>query len=433
MKFGKLRIFSAFLLMVFTFSGCLKDSCTSTRVYKVYKPIYKKMSEVREMIEVSSPREMESTGRIFVRKDHLFVNEKGAGVHVVNISNPASPVHETFLTIPGNLNMATFGNYLYCDNFVDLVVFDISDFGAIKLVGSKKNVFPENVLVNEHSGFWERDIDTTQGVVIDWTEEEVEVDCSDNSVFDDGLRLYSADEAAPSVDGNSGSGQGGSMARFTILSGMLYVLDLGGDMRLFELSSPESPEFFDKLHISVDIETIFPYSRNGKKFLFMGAANGMYIYNNDNPKAPEFESNFLHIESCDPVVAEDDDTVAYVTLRSGTNCGGNTNELQVVKIKDLTQPSLISTYAMNNPHGLGIDAGLLFICDGDAGLKVYDVSKSIDDIEKRQKAHLADFFAYDVIPYKGLLILSSQDGFRLIDYTDQNNIKEVGSISKMGL
>lgn len=381
------------------------------------------------MIEVSQPRTMESTGRVFVRNEYLFVNEKGAGIHVVNISNPSNPVREAFLTIPGNMNMVTYGDYLYCDNFVDLAVFDISNIAAIRYLGPEKNVFPTNVSVNENTGFWEGQVDTSQGVAIDWTEEEIEVDCSDNSIFDN-ERAFTT-QNSPSNDGvGGGSGVGGSMAKFTVVSNTMYVLDLSGNMRLFELTSPESPKLIEQVFISRDIETIFPYRRNGDEFLFMGAANGMFIYNNENPSLPEFESNFLHVESCDPVVAADDDTVAYVTLRSGNSCGGGTDELQLVNIKDLKAPSLISQYEMHNPHGLGVDAGLLFICDGDEGLKVYDIEDSIDDIDQRQKAHLPNFFAYDVIPYNGLLILSSDDGFRLIDYTNKDDIKEVGSITK---
>ena len=69
-----------------------------------------------------------------------------------------------------------------------------------------------------------------------------------------------------------------------------------------------------------------------------------------------------------------DDTLAYVTLRTGTNCGGNLNTLDVVNIKDINSPKLVMSYGLTNPHGLGKDGDLLFICDGTAGLKVYDAS-----------------------------------------------------------
>ena len=60
---------------------------------------------------------------------------------------------------------------------------------------------------------------------------------------------------------------------------------------------------------------------------------------------------FNHARSCDPVVV--DDTLAYITLRTGTNCGGNLNVLDVVNIKNINKPVTVMSYAMTNPHGLG--------------------------------------------------------------------------------
>jgi len=37
-------------------------------------------------------------------------------------------------------------------------------------------------------------------------------------------------------------------------------------------------------------------------------------------------------------------------LRSGTECQGFANQLDVVDISDLSNPSLLKTYPMDNPH-----------------------------------------------------------------------------------
>ena len=63
-----------------------------------------------------------------------------------------------------------------------------------------------------------------------------------------------------------------------------------------------------------------------------------------------------------PVVVEGD--YAYVTLRTGSNCGGSLNQLDVVNIKNIEFPILEASYNFTNPHGLGIDNGTLFLCDG---------------------------------------------------------------------
>ena len=98
----------------------------------------------------------------------------------------------------------------------------------------------------------------------------------------------------------------------------------------------------------------------------------MYIYNISNGNNPVKESQFLHVQSCDPVIA--DEKYAYVTLRTGTTCNGVNNRLEILDIANINSPSLVKTYEMTNPHGLSKDGNLLFVCDGANGLKVYNAS-----------------------------------------------------------
>ncbi len=145
----------------------------------------------------------------------------------------------------------------------------------------------------------------------------------------------------------------------------------------------------------------------------------MLVYGLSNPGLPNFISVFEHISSCDPVVVEGN--LAYVTLRSGTMCGGFTNQLDVVDISSIENPFLVKTYPMYNPHGLGIDNGTLFICDGDAGLKVYSTEDPMN-IHQHQLAHFNDIKTFDVIPLNGLLVLIGADGLYQYDYTDLENL-----------
>ena len=77
---------------------------------------------------------------------------------------------------------------------------------------------------------------------------------------------------------------------------------------------------------------------------------------------------------------------------------------------------------MESPYGLGIRNGTLFVCDGDAGLKVYDASDP-EAIDQNQLAHFTDISAFDVIPLYNVLLLIGQDGFYQYDYSDVTDIK----------
>jgi len=162
-----------------------------------------------------------------------------------------------------------------------------------------------------------------------------------------------------------------------------------------------------------------------EKNMFLGTTTGMVIYDISNPTSPVSQSFFRHARSCDPVIV--DDTLAYVTLRTGTSCGGNLNTLDVVNIKNINSPKMVMTYGLNNPHGLGKDGDLLFICDGSAGLKVYDASDP-----KQITSHLIYTYpnikAYDVIPIGNLLVLIGDDGLYQYNYSNIQNITLLSSI-----
>ena len=152
----------------------------------------------------------------------------------------------------------------------------------------------------------------------------------------------------------------------------------------------------------------------------------MYIYDNAQPESPTYISSFFHATSCDPVVAND--SMAYVTLRTGTTCQGVQNQLDVVNIRDVYSPTLAATYAMENPHGLGIDGRTMFLCEGEHGLKVFDITNT-HAIDQRLIAHFTDIHAFDVIPLNGTLIVIGDDGIYQYDYTDLTNIRLLSKLT----
>jgi hypothetical protein len=85
------------------------------------------------------------------------------------------------------------------------------------------------------------------------------------------------------------------------------------------------------------------------------------------------------------------------------------------------------TYPLTNPHGLGKDGDLLFICDGSAGLKIFDAADPRTITGHLIKAY-PGIHAYDVIPLNGILILIGADGLYQYDYTDLQNISHLSSI-----
>lgn len=221
------------------------------------------------------------------------------------------------------------------------------------------------------------------------------------------LILLTARCAEDSSPAESSTGQGGSMTRFAIQNDFLYVAN-HQNIEVFGLGGAT----FNKVgavSVGFGLETIFARG----EYLYLGANDAMYIYSIANPATPEFIFRYSHIESCDPVVVQGNR--AYVTLRSGTACNRGVNALEIIDISDPYNPELIANYPMVSPHGLGVSGKYLFLCEGGAGLKVFDLT---DEKNISQLVSRTDFFAYDVIATPSKITVTGEDGIFQFAYPE---------------
>ncbi len=223
------------------------------------------------------------------------------------------------------------------------------------------------------------------------------------------------------TDSSSGTGKGGSMARFAISGDYLYTLNKR-NLTVFDITHPNNPLPYASARVPFDVETLFSYGEH----LYIGAESGVYIYKKPTPSQNlEKVGEFTHVKSCDPVVVEDD--LAFVTLNSGNSCRLNSgnNALQILDVRNPTKPKLILNRNLIEPKGLGIDNGILFICDGIGGLKVFNVEKyNYNDTNETRvnlifdrNSSLSEIDCYDVIPHNNNLIISNGNDVRQFDYS----------------
>jgi hypothetical protein len=398
----------------FLMTSCIGDRCQEVYEYTAYEPIYIAPEELRQPIQSEPARLLEEPGKIYVYQDYLFINEKDKGIHVYDNSQPEAPQPVRFINIPGNRDMAVQNGILYADNYVDLVAINVSDPANPQHAGRTESVFP-------HLGE-----SAEQGILVRYEPTGVieEIPCDKNQamplVFDRGQTVLFASgsaqeavaDASGRADNSAGPGQGGSMARFTMAMGHLYVVD-DHSLHVFDLSAPTQPQKASTVELGWGIETIFPLEDK----LFIGANNGMHIYDNSNPKQPAYQSIFRHATACDPVFVDGD--IAYVTLRDGQACQTFTNQLDVVDVSDLTNPWLIKSFEMHNPHGLSKLGDALYICENTQGVKVFDAS-SAGRVGERLLARMPGFQAYDIITLAGreLALVIGEDGFFQFDISE---------------
>src|SRR5690606_34543907 len=202
------------LAVVAVFASC-RDQVEHTITYKTQVPVYLEVSVFRSMdVGVKPPKSMSETGKIYVYGDYLFINEPQKGIHIVDNHNPANPKNINFISVPGNVDMAVNSNILYADSYIDLLAFDISNIHDVKLVERVENVFPHMFFDAQRQTF----ITYKDTVITSVTTAEGR-DWITGGMWNSELAFASGDFSAPSY------GQGGSMARFTLMDGHLYAVD----------------------------------------------------------------------------------------------------------------------------------------------------------------------------------------------------------------
>ncbi|MDH5716279.1 MAG: hypothetical protein OEZ22_01425 [Spirochaetia bacterium] len=391
-------------------------------------PVYLSYDEYRTSISSEAPREIKYAGKIYVYANYILINEKYRGIHIIDYSDPASPQNISFINIPGNIDMAVKNNILYADSYIDLVVIDISNKQNIQILSRVNNIFPYKTYQKINDYIYEAEYygetDETKGVITEWKEEYSDPGFYSNEECDGYMIAESMDSGNPK-GGNTG--KAGSMARFNITGNnadgyYLYAVN-NESLKIININDPSNPVKENEISLGWGIETIFNY----QNMLFIGSQTGMKIYDISNKTLPVFLSEFAHVQSCDPVIVSG--IYAFVTLRGGTSCRNSINQLDLIDISDPTNPVLLKTYAMYNPHGLSKDNDILFIAEGEGGLKVFDVS--IPEDLKLIK-FVEGFHAYDIIATNNTAIVTGNNGLYLFDYSNTSNITLISQINATG-
>lgn len=396
------------------FTSCEKEE-EAGNVEMVAVPVTMSVADFRSSVYIQEPKEIEQAGKIYAYKDFVFVNDVNRGVHIIDNSSHESPQKIKYLKIPQNTDVAIKEDKLFANSGMDLVVFDISDINNIKQLDRVEDVF-ENYQPSTPQGaaFVDTEnLDFEKEVIIGFVLERRKIEMVRND-----RRMLAAESFNSRASGDASTGTGGSMARFNIKDKFLYVVG-NQALSVFNISDLSLPEHVGTEYVGWQIETIF----NQDDYLYLGSSSGMYIYSIEDPSRPEFVSMLQHVLGCDPVVVDGDE--AYVTIRGGNECGQSWSQLQVIDVADKRNPELLATYEMDSPYGLGVKDDLLFVCDGDSGLKIYDKTQSpgltLTD-------HFQDINTYDVIPLEEVLLMVGDNMLHQYTYAD-NKIRLISSFS----
>ncbi len=402
------------------YQGYCKSENLYTNQWIRELPIYQPYEEYLASITNEDDQKLVNAGKIYQIGTWKFVNEVDKGVHVYDNSDPTNPVYTTFITIPGNQDVAVKNNTLLADSYSNLLAIDFSDPENVTVLKDIKEM-----LTGRNKNGYEM-LHPDSGLIVDWKVDTIyEVSCWGNNMImvdyamDSGmgrLEMSSAEMNMLSSDVKSVNiGQGGSLARFALSEDYLYAVTQS-ELVTFLVTDETNPKYSSRTNIGWwGIETVYMK----EELLFVGSRDAMYIYDISNPSNPKQASRFSHVTSCDPVVVEGD--YAYVTLRTGSGCRMGDTELEIIDVSDIYRPILVETYEMENPSGLGIHEDNLYVCDGKAGLKVYDITNTPD----LDLINIVDTVnVMDLIVNSENLTLIGPAGMYQFDHTDPENLVE---------
>ncbi len=412
-----------FIGILFMFSACVKNKGSITMTYNKATAVYGDIDALRNTPLVSTSRNIENSGKIFVGDDFLLIGEKGEGIHVFDNSNTSAPVPVVFINLPYTEEFFVDGDIIYAESHYDFLKINIADIYNPKLMDRVSYAFGK--AIENDKG------DVLLGFSYEVVTESFELNSPEAEALAESNYLYYnymneliPQSSVPSSFAGSGSEIKGTLNKIAVHNNYIYVI---GSSTIYTFRDDMSDvTFIGESEIGNEMETIYSENNN----LFIGTKFSMIIASISNPSNPTYISEYNHPTSCDPVYPNGN--YAYVTLRTAdfSGCAGDENTLVVLDIANVSSPIEIDQITMDSPYGMALIGDRLFVGEGSNGLKIFDAYNpgALSVLSSNTSV-----LAYDVIAHPTLpnVILTTGDGGLQqyeIDYSDMS-MQLVSSIS----
>jgi hypothetical protein len=399
-----MKHFAALLMLGFLISGCSLDQCDQTITYTKMSAIYADLDLARVDDLVESAREIEKPGKIYVSEELLIIGDSGTGIHIIDNTDPSNPVTVSFLNVPGSTQLYVEGDYIYSNAYYDMLKIDISDMNNIRIADRMIEAFPVD----------QRNFENHALIGFDVAVVTEQANC-DDQLFDGGRFFFDdrdvlLDESAIPTSFISNGSVIGTANRMAVSDESMFVINrsqiFSFDIADNQISEHKAYNFTE--YIGWQMETIFAQD----ELLYIGSQNGMSIHRLANTSI-QWEGEYFHATGCDPVLPIEGG-IAYLTLRNGDDCPGDVNSLNVLDINNSRDPFLLQEIEMSSPFGLSLIGDLLYVGEGNNGLRVFDATNrsALSEISYNR-----DISAYDIIPHPtrtDIVLLASEQG--LVQY-----------------
>jgi hypothetical protein len=113
----------------------------------------------------TTPEVIVNSGKIYVKDNFIFINERNKGFHIIDNTDPTNPQNIAFLKVIGSSDLTIKGNSVYVNNATDLLALTLdAQEGTMEITKRVPNAFPQitSPFGNVYYGASEDE------VVVDW-------------------------------------------------------------------------------------------------------------------------------------------------------------------------------------------------------------------------------------------------------------------------
>lgn len=164
----KINVLFAMLFCVAFQSCCLFGDCEEVEFpdfETAYEPIYLNRGDFENSVILKDKLPIDTSGKIYVKDNFLFINELNKGFHVYDNSDPSNPVATKFIKAPGSTDLAIRENIIYINQATDLIAVEYNtNTNELSLTKRVENAFPP---LRSPDGFDAYNI-PENSVVVDW-------------------------------------------------------------------------------------------------------------------------------------------------------------------------------------------------------------------------------------------------------------------------
>ncbi len=248
--------------------------------------------------------------------------------------------------------------------------------------------------------------------------------------------LSACEESSSSSSSDSSSvtveSKGTSSSKFKIKNDRLYSIK-DDILKVYDISEPQSVYPLSQTFLGFSItgmfiydETLIAASSSGLKVFSLNGDNITFLANSDDfiPCQRFFVDGSLlfvlnNLEVCENYLNNSYNNYYYESTFELEDIVVD-NGIEVYDISEFLAPKLLTKVSSYNPVALSVQDDTLYVCEGEYGLKVYDINRSDNNISLNKNNTYRNAPCEDLITASNYLYGINPDGLDIYDYNELN-------------